>query len=255
MTDNTIAYEKSPELREQRAVEGQIIMPFYIICDVSYSMKPDERELTEAFAQLVRDIQNDPVIEDLVMLSVITFNNQAQTVVPLSSPSEMQPITFSANGGTSYTAAFEEYNRAFEADRVKLKSQGIKVYRPCVFFLTDGGPNESDYLAGFRRLFEYDPKTKQGNRAFPYFVPFGFRDAPVDVIKSLAYPNFDGATRGRWFLSRQDKVSDVLKTIRGMLVNTVISSGQSAASGQPMIVAPTVAPGSANQFGDAEDWM
>ena len=104
-------------------------------------------------------------------------------------------------------------------------------------------------------MFAYDPATKTGNRAFPYFVPFGFRAAREDVLKQIAYPNF-GPTKGRWFLTRSNSVREVFKAMTDVLSNTVMSSGKSAAQGKPQIIAPTSPAGLANtQFGEAGEWM
>jgi hypothetical protein len=242
-------------VRENAAREGQVIMPFYLIADVSSSMAGDAVELNTAIADLIDAIVKDPVVDDLVMLSVITFNHDAATVVPLSSPSDITLPVLQPGGGTRYEAAFREFDRAFSQDRVMLRQQGIKVYRPCVFFLTDGAPGDrGSFESAFRSLFAYDPQTGAGNRSFPYFVPFGFRDAPVDVIQKLAYPDF-GSTKGRWFMIRSDHVGEVLQTIATVLGNTVVSSGQSAAVGQPTIVVPEPPAGSTVQFGDAGDFV
>jgi hypothetical protein len=245
-------------VRETTAVTGQVIMPFYLLVDVSYSMKDDERELTAAIGDLISEISNDPVVDDLVMLSIITFNHAAQTIVPLDSPSELPIPTITTGGGTDYGKAFAEYHRVFQQDRDQLKNRGNKVYRPCVFFLTDGAPQDRDYLTTFRNLFAYDPETRTGNRAFPYFVPYGFRQAPESVVKSLAYPNF-GLTKGRWFLSSSTSARDALRALTGIIGRTVISSGMSALAGSPQIVPPEPAatgPAAANtQFGHADDWV
>jgi von Willebrand factor type A domain len=243
----------SEVVREDRVLEGQVIMPFYLIADVSGSMRQDERELNEALADLIRAIMKDPVVDDLVMLSVITFNHAAQTVVPLSSPSEITPPVLRPSGGTSYEAAFREYDRAFAQDRAALKARGNQVYRPCVFFLTDGAPaDRATYLETFRSLFAYDPESGTGNRAFPYFVPFGFRDASAHVISTLAYPDF-GTTKSRWYLSASSNVGEVLHTIADVLGRSVVGSGLSASAGRPMIVPPEPPAGSGVQFGDAGD--
>jgi uncharacterized protein YegL len=236
------------------AAEGQIIMPFYIICDVSGSMYGDMADLNAALVGLTNDITANPVVDDLTMLSVITFQSSAQTVVPLSQPSQINLPTLNAGGGTNYGAAFREYHRAFEADRARLNGEGKKVYRPCVFFLSDGAPGDSDYLHTFRSLLSYDPETKQGNKAFPYVVTFGFRDAPERVMQQLAYPDF-GRSKGRWFVARTNKIGELLKSMTSAIGNTVISSGQSASAGQPQIVPPTVSQSQGMQFGEAGDFV
>ena len=176
---------QSDEVRESAATDGQVIMPFYLIADVSTSMSSDIPALTNALNELLQAIRQDPVVDDLVMLCIITFNGGASVIVPLSNPSDIVLPTLEAAGGTNYGAAFQEYYRAFERDRESLKAKGIKVYRPCVF-LTDGEPNDSSsFLDTFQSLFAYDPETKIGNRTFPYFVPFGMRDATQEVISLL----------------------------------------------------------------------
>lgn len=243
------SYESVPTVE---SVAGQLIMPFYIICDVSTSMAGDMADLNKALADLVSDIMRNPVVDDLTMLSVITFSSSAQTAVPLNAPSEISLPTLTAGGGTNYGAAFREYHRAFEEDRARLKSQGKKVYRPCVFFLSDGAPGDSNYSQTFRSLFAYDPETGQGNKAFPYVVSFGFRDAPQQVMKELAYPDF-GKSKGRWFLSRTNQIGELLKSMTSAIGNTVISSGQSAGAGLPQIVPPSPPAGQDMQFGNAGD--
>ena len=235
-------------------VDGQLIMPFYIICDVSGSMSGDMSALNAALAQLRTDIMSNPVVDDLTMLSVITFESSARTVVSLAPPSQVVLPTLTAGGGTNYGAAFREYHRAFEEDRARLKASGKQVYRPCVFFLTDGGPLDRDYLQTFRSLFAYDPDTKQGNKAFPYLVSFGFRDAPEDVMRQLAYPDF-GRARGRWFVARSSNIGELLKSMTSAIGNTVISSGVSAGQGAPQIVPPTIAGNQGVQFGEAGDFV
>jgi uncharacterized protein YegL len=244
----------SETVSDTSATDGQMVMPFYLIVDISSSMSGDVGELSTAIDDMVQAILTDPVVDDLVMLSIITFNHTATSVVPLSPPSEVITPTLHANGGTNYGAAFHEFHRAFEDDRVRLKGKGMRVYRPCVFFLTDGAPGDGDYLETFRNLFAYDPNARTGNKAFPYFVPFGIRDAPEKVMRSLAYPNF-GRTKGRWFLSRSTKVGEVLRAMTEVIGQTALSSGQSALAGVPQIIPPQPAQGMDAQFGEAEDWV
>lgn len=234
-------------------VQGQLVMPFYVICDVSPSMSNDMEALNAALVQLKADIMSDPVTDDLTMLSVIAFGGSARTVVPLAPPSEVVLPTLTMINGTTFGSAFKEYHRAFEADRTRLKAEGKMVYRPCVFFLTDGEPGDKmDYLQTFRSLLTYDPETKQGNKAFPYIVTFGFREATEKVMKELAYPDF-GPSRGKWFLAHSNNVGELLRSMTNAIGNTVVSSGKSAAAGTPQIVPPEAPPQAGMQFGDAGD--
>ena len=224
----------------ERSTEGQVVMPFYIICDVSGSMEPDMQALNEGIAELRREIMKDPVADDLAMLSVIAFSDTARTVMPLNFPSLVQDPRLTCGGLTNYTAAFREFHRAFEIDRVKLRGEGKRVYRPCVYFLTDGVPTSTDHGQVFQQLFGYDPTTKQGNSRYPYVTPFGFGGATEEAMKAIAYPTF-GEKRGRYFLAKLGvPVSSLLKAMTGMIATSVLSSTQSATTGAPAVVQPAL---------------
>jgi uncharacterized protein YegL len=230
-------------------------MPFYIVCDVSGSMSGDINALNDGVADLCKEIGKDPVADDLTMISVISFGSTARTVIPLNFPTavEFQPLTIA--GATNYTAAFQEFDRAFKADRARLRSEGKRVFRPCMFFITDGQPTSADHMAVFESLFGYDPKTKQGNRAYPYITPFGFRDATEATMKSLAYPNF-GEKRGRYFLAKQGvSIPDMLKAMIGMIATSVLNSSMSATTGtvQYMPPQPDASSGLEGSFLDDDD--
>jgi uncharacterized protein YegL len=228
----------------ENATEGQVVMPFYIICDVSASMSGDMAAMNAGVTDLCKEIGQDPVADDLTMLSIISFGSAARTVVPLNFPTavEMQPLT--CGGATNYTAAFQEFHRAFQADRARLKSEGKRVFRPCIFFITDGEPTSGDHLQVFRQLLGYDPNNKQGNPAYPYVTPFGFRAATEMTMKSLAYPDF-GEKRGRYFLAKQgSSIPEMLKAMIGMIANSVLASSNSATTGTVQFVQPKPDPGS-----------
>jgi uncharacterized protein YegL len=223
-------------------------MPFYIICDVSGSMWVDIPALNAGIAQLRQDIMRDPVVDDLTMLSVITFADTARTVAPLGFPTEIEMPTLASGGLTNYGPAFREFHRAFTADRARLKAEGKRVFRPCVFFLTDGEPTDGDYAQVFASLLGYDPSTKLGNRAYPYVTAFGFREATAETMASITYPTF-GDKRGRYFLAQDGAtVPEVLKAVAGAIATSVVGSANSVGNGVPQFVAPANLPNMKGSF-------
>lgn len=62
-------------------VDRRVVQPFYLLIDVSAGMAHHIREVTAALRALVDALYADPIIDDLVMLSVITFDHDARTVV------------------------------------------------------------------------------------------------------------------------------------------------------------------------------
>lgn len=218
--------------------DGQVVMPFYLLCDVSGSMWVDMPVLNAGIDSLRQEIMRDPVVDDLAMLSIITFADTAQTVVPLGFPTQITVPALTAGGLTNYGPAFREFHRAFEVDRTRLRAEGKKVFRPCVFFLSDGEPTDGDYEQVFASLLGYDPSTGQGNRAYPYVTAFGLREATAETMATLAYPDF-GAKRGRYFLAQQGvSVSDLLKEVAAVIATSVVGSAQSVGTGAPQYVPP-----------------
>src|ERR1700728_2057767 len=148
MTEETV--------RERSEVEeGQIIMPFYLVCDVSASMSGDMPALNEGIRRLRRAIVAQPQVDDVAQIGIITFSTTAQVVLPLSQMSEEQMPTLSAQASTHYGSAFRLLAQTIEQDIARLKAQRLKVYRPCAFFLTDGLPTDGSWLQTFTSTLTY----------------------------------------------------------------------------------------------------
>ncbi|MGH3171027.1 MAG: vWA domain-containing protein, partial [Trebonia sp.] len=174
-----------------------------------------------------------------------------KVVMPLSQLSEQPVPTLSAEDGTYYGAAFRMLAQTIEQDSARLNAQGYKVYRPCAFFLSDGEPGDEDWAQTFRDTLTFDPSTGVGMKGHPVFVPFGFRQAPEEVLRRLAYP----MGRAKWYHSKSTDIEETLDGILSAIMNTVIASGNSASSGQPALVQQEPDPQSGIDWGDPEPWV
>src|SRR5947209_6676760 len=218
------------------------MMPFYIVCDVSWSMADDMPELNRALQDLRSAILAEPAVDDVARIGVLTFSDSARVATSLSQVSEADLPNLSAENGTNYGAAFQLLAQTIETDSRRLKGEGYKLYRPCAFFLTDGLPLDGDWAQTFGSTLTYDPKSGQGMKAHPIFVPFGFREADENVLKRLAFP----PDRSRWYLARSTSAADALKGILSIIVNTVLTSSRLATSGERGAVQLADAPGGSN---------
>ena len=122
------------------------------------------------------------------------------------------------------------------------------MYRPCAFFLTDGGPTDSSWLQTFNSTLTYDKANGSGMKGHPLFIPFGFREAPEDVLKKLAYP----PNKGKWFHAKTHNIEEALTGILDVIMNSVISSGLSVRAGQPTTALATPAASSGIQSGPSQ---
>ncbi len=235
------------------AAEGQMVMPFYIICDVSGSMTRDMPVLNEGIQRLRQSIVQNPVVDDVAHISVIAFSTDARVIMPLCQMSgQPMPTLVTSGGVTNYGKAFRELARAIPEDAAALRAQGFKIFRPCAFFLTDGEPTDRDWLDTFRSTLTYDKNTGVGMRQYPVFIPFGFRDAQEAELRKLAYP----FSKGKYYHIKTQDIQQVIPLVLDVIMKTVVASGQSSSSGKPALVhapAPTM-PGVT--VGDPDDdWI
>jgi uncharacterized protein YegL len=232
--------EEQQQVKERDGEVGQIVMPFYVVCDVSWSMKGDMGDLNIALQNLHSAILDDPVVHDVARLSVITFSEVARVVTPMGAVSESSIPHLSEEGGTNYGAAFECIARTIKSDRDDFAAGGYKAYRPCVFFLTDGCPQDGTWLQTFDAQLTYDVRTGAGMRAFPIFIPFGFSEADEKVLAQLAYPK----ERGRWYLAKNIEAAAALEEIRKIIMKTVVTATMTATTGQASVQPALPMPGS-----------
>ena len=105
-------------------LETQIVMPCYVICDVSRSMPTMMLKLQQVLEGLTNDANNDPILDDYRRLRIVTFGGAAKMLARLFRPSEAQiPQLTTIGGGTNLGAAFEKYHRALEADMAGLTAE------------------------------------------------------------------------------------------------------------------------------------
>lgn len=224
--------------------DQQKLLPFYLVCDVSWSMVESGAldACNQILPSLATALEKDPIICDKVRFGVIDFSDQAQVLLPLCDLLEQTTLpTLEGRGGTSFKAAFELVRAQIERDVNQLKADGFMVHRPAVFFLSDGVPTDHEYewRAAYSALTEFDKTTQQGFRMYPNIIPFGLAGADPQMLQQLIHPS-TGTGAMRMFLAEQDQTaaSAVTKMAR-LLVASVLQSGTGLAGGGTGIVLPT----------------
>ncbi|NNN15358.1 MAG: VWA domain-containing protein [Acidimicrobiaceae bacterium] len=209
----------------------QLILPFYVLADVSYSMTQKQSDSGEtpldAVNKMVRSLKDamddHPILADKVRFSLVDFSDDARTQIPLCdlmNVDESSIPTLQARGGTSFAAAFKFLRNQIDADVRQVKADGDKVHRPAVFFLTDGEPSDEEYQ--WKQAFA--ELTDSLFNARPNFIPFGVAEAKKAVLDQLVFP----VGRTRSFVMREG--ADPVAAIRAMaeiLIGSVIASANS----------------------------
>ncbi|MFJ8432770.1 VWA domain-containing protein [Kitasatospora sp. NPDC094019] len=155
------------------------ILPFYAVCDESSSMTPHIDTLNDALVSLHQEISTNPTVADKTRFGLIGFSTDAHELQPLADLSDLEELpALAASGLTSFRRVFELLRRGIDRDVRELKAEGHDVYRPVVFFLSDGEPTDSDWEQPYQDLLA---------AAFrPHIIAFGIGEADRAVIARVA---------------------------------------------------------------------
>jgi uncharacterized protein YegL len=165
-----------------RSVSEGAVMPIYLACDVSGSMGGAQIEaLNAACVDLIMAISADSLLASLIRFGLVTFSDTAEVLLPLADLRTIAAVpVMVAQGGTHYGSAFRLLREAIDRDVGQLQNTGYRVYRPVVFFMTDGQPVDPDW-----QLF-HQGLTDPGWAPHPHILAFGLRDVPGEVLEQVA---------------------------------------------------------------------
>lgn len=152
----------------------------------------------------VRDtLAENPILADKVRFSVIDFSDDGQVGMPLCEPLDEAVYlpTMKVRGRTSYASTFWLLRSEIESDIKQLKADGFAVFRPAVFFLTDGLPTDEAavWRDAFADLTQWDKQTQQGFRTYPNVIPCGVGQADPATLRELIHPA-EGSKRMQMYL-------------------------------------------------------
>ncbi|MCZ4120789.1 vWA domain-containing protein [Streptomyces sp. H39-S7] len=159
------------------------LLPVYVLADESGSMTKHLGELNQGLQSLHNTLLGEPMAAAKVRFSVLGFSDDVVTRVELADlRRETQLPELVTRGTTSYEAVFTALLNRLPHDINRLKSEGYKVHRPAVFFLSDGMPNSGeDWKTPHRRL------TDRGvTPAAPNVVACGIGQAAPAMMLEVA---------------------------------------------------------------------
>lgn len=198
---------------------GLQLLPFYLVCDESGSMSGEPIDaINRSLPEVHAEIGSNPVVADKTRFCIIGFSNQASVLLPLSDLSTLTAIPkLSAGGGTNYQAAFETLKVTIDHDVQKLKADGHTVYRPAVFFLSDGHPNRNNWQVAFQALTDPNWTSR------PNILAFGFGQADENIIRQVA-------TTRAFMANGTMGPADALREFAESLIRSIVNSASSTAA-------------------------
>ena len=171
-------------------------LPVYLVIDTSGSMYGEPIEsVKNGIDLLVSSLRQDPHALETAYLSIITFDTNAQQVVPLTELADFQIPSIEANGLTSFGEALS-LTATCISNEVKKNSPDSKGdWKPLIFIMSDGMPTD-DWKSGFDKLKAIKPGL---------IIPCSVASSEAtSILKNLAevvvhLPTADSATIAAFF--------------------------------------------------------
>lgn len=144
-TFGTSEFAENPEPR----------VPCVLLLDVSSSMAGEAiRQLNDGLICYKDELSADSLAAKRVEVSVITFGSEAKTVVDFTTAEHFFPPTLEANGMTHMGEGVDMAIDAIAQRKNDYKAAGISYYRPWIFLITDGAPNDPNWEAAAKRALD-----------------------------------------------------------------------------------------------------
>jgi uncharacterized protein YegL len=128
-------------------------LPVYLLLDTSGSMLGEPIEAIKNGVQtLVAALRQDPYALETAYLSVITFDNGARQVVPLTELANFQMPNIQALGQTCMGDALKLLAQKVDTEVQRTTAEVKGDWKPIVFLMTDGTPTDDlrDGIAAIR---------------------------------------------------------------------------------------------------------
>ncbi|MFV0389911.1 MAG: vWA domain-containing protein [Pyrinomonadaceae bacterium] len=153
--------------------------PCILLLDTSGSMQGNAiAQLNNGLQNFHSELQRDSLSLKRVELGIITFG-PVNITQPFTTVDNFSPPILEANGNTPLADAFNTAIQMLNKRKKTLRNNGIKLFRPWIFLITDGEPTD-DWQA-------IPSMVKEGemSRAFSFFA-LGVHNANFDVLRQIS---------------------------------------------------------------------
>ncbi|MFE0027263.1 hypothetical protein [Amycolatopsis sp. NPDC059021] len=192
------------------------ILPCYVVCDESSSMADHLADVGTGLRALHGALLADPLVAGTARLCVIGFSETARIVTPLSAP-DGEPAWRGPGSGTetNFGVVFSLLRETIQRDVEVLQAESCVVYRPVVFFLSDGQPTDPGlWPAAHARLAD------RAWPARPRIVAFGIGDADRATIGRIG-------THRAYLSTGEASPREAVRVFASTLTSTVVAAGRS----------------------------
>lgn len=179
MSDHTYDYdEQEPFAAAEFAENPEPRCPCILLLDTSGSMQGESiRELNSGLNAFREELFSDSLSMKRVEIAIVTFG-PVRVVQDFTTPDELQPMTLTAEGDTPLGAAVDRALGLLKQRKELLRQNGIKLFRPWIFLMTDGEPTDKwQHLPQIIR-------SGEENKSFSFFA-LGVNKADFNTLRQI----------------------------------------------------------------------
>lgn len=180
MSDHTYNYdEQQPFAAAEFAENPEPRCPCILLLDTSGSMEGESiRELNHGLQMFRQELFEDSLSMKRVEIAVITFG-PVRVLQDFATADQFHPPQLQAAGDTPLGSAVERGLDLLKKRKEILRTNGIKLFRPWVFLMTDGEPTDR---------WNHLPDVIRGgeeSKSFSFFA-LGVHNANFEVLRQIA---------------------------------------------------------------------
>lgn len=180
MENNTYIYdEQQPFAAAEFAENPEPRCPCVLLLDTSGSMEGSSiEELNQGLQAFREELFNDSLALKRVEIAIVTFG-PVRVLQDFTTADMFRPRTLQAAGDTPLGAALTRGLELLRNRKQILRDNGIKLFRPWIFLITDGEPTDNwSHLPQIIR-------SGEENKSFSFFA-LGVHKADFNVLNQIS---------------------------------------------------------------------
>ena len=171
--------EQKPFIDAELAENPEPRCPCLLLLDTSGSMSGEPiRALNAALQSFKSELVADSMTAKRVEVALLTFG-PVELVTDFVAANNFIPPALEAKGDTPLGKALEVGLELLKARKQRLRDNGIDLYRPWIFLITDGEPTDN-----WRPMIE-QIKAGEEHKSFLFFA-LAVNHAKLDVLRQLS---------------------------------------------------------------------
>ncbi|MFK0206202.1 hypothetical protein [Agrobacterium sp. NPDC090283] len=157
-------------------------VPVILIVDVSPSMEDKIAELNDGYSGYIADLLADPLASLRVELAIVTCGDGNRFIPFDRAENHRREFQIDAAGSTPLGGAVTMALHELELRKQEYKRNGINYYRPWLWIMSDGEPNDDNW----RQAAANARKAEEDKKVSVYCVGIGDAQGMVENLREFS---------------------------------------------------------------------